>query len=219
MEVTMFRKRWWICATLSMALLLGATACSRQTKIVGTPAQIDQIITRLDVIDQKLAETVDRMVLGFFIAGFLIAMPIAPLISAARRRKYMSILKRCLWGAFLPAIVAVVIGLIFWLWPAAWKSVGIDPLYLKVVDATTNPAQKAVLTADQTQNVLAMRRQTKGYVVGNRGSFVLESPVLLLVSLTVASMLGALLAYIVYRILPNIYTSARRYQKATAARG
>jgi hypothetical protein len=112
-----------------------------------------------------------------------------------------------------------MIGLIFWLWPVAWKSVGIDPLYVKVVNATTNPAQKAVLTADQTQNVLAMRRQTKGYVVGNRGSFVLESPVLLLLSLTVASMLGALLAYIVYKILPNIYTSARRYQKTTAARG
>src|SRR4051794_20907051 len=210
----MLRKAWWHCAMLLVALLLAGTSCSRPATIVGTPAQIDQIITRLDVIDQKLAETVNRIVLGFFVAGLLIALPIAPLISAARRRKYMPILKRCLWGAFIPAIVAITIGVIFWLWPVAWKSVGIDPLYVKVVDATTNPAQKAVLTADQTQNVLAMRRQTKGYLVGNHGSFVLESPVLLLLSLTVASMLGALLAYIVYKILPNIYTSARRYQKA-----
>jgi len=214
----MLRKAW-LCAMLLVAVLLAGTSCSRQATIVGTPAQIEQIITRLDVIDQKLAQTVDRMVLAFFIAGFLISLPITALISAARRRKYMSILKRCLWGAFLPALVAIMTGLIFWLWPVAWKSIGIDPLYVKVVDATTNPAQKAVLTADQTQNVLAMRRQTKGYVVGNRGSFVLESPVLLLLSLTVASMLGALLAYIFYKILPNIYTSARRYQKATAARG
>ncbi len=215
----MLRKPLWVCATLTVALLLVATSCSRQTTIAGTPAQIEQIITRLDVIDQKLAETADRMVLGFFVAGFLIALPVAPLISAARRQKYMSILKRCLWGAFVPAIVAIIIGLIFWLWPAAWKSVGIDPLYVKVVDATTNPAQKSVLTPDQTQNALAMRRQTKGTVIGSRGSFVLESPVLLLASLTVASMLGALLAYLVYKILPNIYTSARRYQSATAARG
>lgn len=215
----MRRMPGWICATVLLAMWIGSTSCSRKVVIAGTPAQIDQVINRLDVIDQQLARTVDRAVLGFFIAGFLIALPLAPLISAARRRNYMSVLKRCLVGAFLPAAVVLVIGLIFWLWPAAWKSVGVDPLYVKVVGATTDPSQKSVLTADQTQNVLAMRRQTKGYVIGNRGSFVLESPVLLLISLTVSSMLGALMAFIAYKILPNIYTSARRYQRATASRG
>ena len=64
-----------------------------------------------------------------------------------------------------------------------------------------------------------MRRQTKGgYVLGKRGSFILESPVWILLSLIGASILGALTAYILFKILPNIYTSARRYKSTTTAR-
>jgi hypothetical protein len=214
----MRRKPWWVCATLWIALLLGTTSCNRHATIVGTPAQIDQIITKLDAIDQRLAATVDLVDRAFFVAGLVLPF-LLPLIWLTLRRSYMSVRRRCLWGAIVPVVAALIIGLVFALWPAAWKTVGVDPLYVKVVDATTNPALKSVLTTDQTQNVLAMRRQTKGsYVLGKRGSFVLESPVLVILSMAGAAILGALAAYILFKILPNIYTAARRYQKRTGAR-
>jgi hypothetical protein len=214
----MRRKPWWVCAALWVALLLCSTSCSRQTKIAGTPAQIDQVITKLDAIDQRLAQQVDLADKGFFAAGLVLPF-LLPLLWLALRHRYMSVRQRCLWGAIIPTVIVLIIGLVFMLWPAAWKTVGVDPLYVKVVDATTNPALKAVLTTDQTQNVLAMRRQTKGgYVLGKRGNFVLETPLLILISMVSAAILGALAAYVLFKILPNIYTAARRYQKTTGAR-
>ena len=214
----MQRKPWWLCATLWLVLLTVTTSCNRNTTIVGTPAQVDQIITKLDAIDQKLARQVDLADKAFFVTGLVLPF-LLPLLWLAIGHRYMSVRRRCLWGAAIPLIAVLLLGLVFMWWPQAWRTVGGDPLYVKVVDATTNPALKSVLTTDQTQNVLAMRRQTKGgYVLGKRGSFILESPVWILLSLIGASIFGALTAYILFKILPNIYTSARRYKSTTAAR-
>lgn len=215
----MQRMPWWVCATLWVVLLLGTTSCNRSTTIVGTRAQVDQIITRLDAIDRQLAQTVDLVDKGFFVAGLVLPF-LLPLAWLWLRHSYMSVGQRCLWGAIVPIAAALIAALIFMLWPStAWRTVGVDPLYVKVVDATTNPALKSVLTTDQTQNVTAMRRQTRGgYVLGKRGSFILESPVLVLLSMISAALLGALAAFLLYKILRNIYTAARRYQKTTRAR-
>ncbi len=209
-------KARWLAVLLVSALLMAAAGCSR-ANIRGTPTQIDQIITKLDLIDQRVASLIDNLVVTFFAIGC--ALPfLLPWILAMTDKDYMPIRKRCVYGAIMPAIFAVILGIVFAFWPPAWKVVGVDPLYVKVVGATTNTAQKPVLTADQTQNVLAMRRQTKGYVAGRRGAFVLESPILLLISISGASILGALLAYIFYASLPNIYSAARRHQRTTKAR-
>lgn len=208
---------WWAGVLVVGALLLTSVGCNRQTSIRGTPAQIDQVITKLDLIDQRVAAMIDNIMIGFFGVGLVLPF-LLPLMLAVTDRDYMPIGKRCLYGALLPAAIAIILALVLTIWPPAWRYVGVDPLYVKVVDATSSTGQKPVLTAEQTQNVKAMRRQTKGYVVGKRGAFVLENPVMLLVSITSASILGALLAYLLYAILPNIYTAARRHQKRTRAR-
>jgi hypothetical protein len=200
-------------------LLAGTMSCSRQTLTIrGTPAQIDQIITKLDAIDQRLAQQLDLADKVFFVVGLVLPF-ILPLIWLWLRHSYMSVGRRCLWGAVVPVVVALIIGLIFALWPAAWKSVGVDPLYVKVVDATTNPALKSVLNSEQTQNVMAMRKRAKGdYVLGRKGNFILEGPVLMLLSIISSAILGAVVAFILYKVLPNIHTAARRYRSKTAAR-
>ena len=209
-------KRWKAVLFVSALLLIGA-GCNRQTTIRGTHDQIDQVITKLDLIDQSVAALIDDVMLGFFLAGLFLPF-VLPLVLALTDRDYLPIGRRCLYGALIPAALAVLFGLVLALWPPAWQWVGVDPLYVKVVDATTNPAQKQVLTPDQTQNVLAMRRQTKGYIVGKRGAYVMENPLLLFVGVACASILGALLAYVVYAMLPNIYSAARRHQRTTRDR-
>jgi hypothetical protein len=211
-------KAWLPGLLLVSALLLTASGCNRQN-IRGTPAQIDQVITKLDLIDQRVASLMDNLVTTFFIFGLLVPF-LLPFVLTFTDKDYMPIGRRCLWGAIVPSILGILLGVLFALYPPAWKYVGIDPLYVKVVDATTNTAQKAVLTADQTQNVLAMRRQAQGYLggIGKRGVFVLENPFLLFVSLGFASIFGALVAYFIYRLLPNIYSAARRHQKSVKAR-
>ena len=215
----MRRRPWWVCAALWLVLLAGSASCSRQTLTIrGTPAQIDQIITKLDAIDQRLAQQLDLACKAFLVVGLVLPF-ILPLLLLWLRHKYMSVWRRCLWGAVVPVVIALIIGLIFALWPAAWKSVGVDPLYVKVVDATTNPALKSVLNSEQTQNVMAMRKRAKGdYVLGRKGNFILESPVLMLLSIISSAILGAGVAFILYKILPNIHTAARRYRSKTAAR-
>jgi len=215
----MQRKPWWVCAALWLALVSGATSCSRQVMTIrGTPAQIDQIITKLDTIDQHVAQQLDLADKAFFVIGLVLPF-LLPLIWLWVRHSYISVGRRCVWGAVIPTVIALIIALIFALWPASWKAVGVDPLYVKVVNATTNPAMKSVLNTDQTQNVLAMRRQTKGdYVLGKKGNFILESPLLMLLSIIFSGILGAAVAFILYKILPNIYWMARRHHRKTAAR-
>lgn len=209
-------KRWKAVLLVSALLLMGA-GCNRQTTIRGTHDQIDQVITKLDHIDQSVAALIDEVIWGFFLVGFFLPFGL-PLALALTDRDYLRIGKRCLYGALIPAAIAALFGLVLAIWPPAWQWVGVDPLYVKVVDATTNPAQKQVLTPDQTQNALAMRRQTTGYVVGKRGAFVMDNPLLVFASVVFASIIGALLAYIVYALLPNIYSTARRHQRTTRDR-
>ncbi len=212
----MRRQSRTLSALIYLLVLVSLFACAKQvTDAQLSSEQADEIIRNLDVINERAELRVTLVIVGLLILGFAtpLLMPCFP------KRRYTGVSKRCLIGAILGGIVGLVTALVFALVPSVWKWVGIPPEYVQIVVATTNPSEKSNLTHDQVDHAIAMRQRSEGTWVSPRGRFAIENPILVIIELAAASIIGAFLAYLVHMMLPTMLSKVQGFRRKTAPQG